>query len=51
MKINAELVERTSKTGNKYIAIEVSITDSIKKLVFLSPAELELLKLQLQSQK
>lgn len=45
MNIKAELVEKVSKKGNKYIAIEVSITDKIKKLVFLSDAELELLKL------
>lgn len=47
MNIKAELVERISKNGNKFIAIEVTITDKIKKLVFLSPAELELLKLTL----
>lgn len=45
MNIKAELVERVSKSGNKYIAVEVTITDKIKKLVFLTPAELELLKL------
>lgn len=46
MNIKAELVERTSKTGNKYICVELSITDNIKKLVFLTEAELELLKLR-----
>lgn len=45
MKIKAELVERISKTGNPYIAVEVTIIDKIKKLVFLSPAEIELIKL------
>lgn len=43
--INAELVERTSKTGKKYIAIEVTIADKITKLVFLTQAEVELIKL------
>ena len=45
MNIKAVLVEKTSKSGNTYIAIEVYITDKIKKLVFLTPAELELLKI------
>ncbi len=45
MNIKATLVEKVSKKGNKYICIEVYITDNIKKLVFLTDAELELLKL------
>lgn len=45
MPVKAVVVERTSKSGNPYVAIEVYITDTIKKLVFLTPAELELLKL------
>lgn len=46
MPIKAVLVEKTSKSGNPYFAIEVYITDKTKKLVFLTQAELELLKLQ-----
>lgn len=45
MQIKAVLVEKTSKSGNPYIAIEVYITENVKKLVFLTPAELELLKM------
>ena len=45
MNIRAELVERISKAGNPYIAVEVTITDKIKKLVFLTQAEIELLKI------
>lgn len=45
MNIKSVVVEKTSKKGNSYIAIEVYITDNIKKLVFLTPAELELLKM------
>ena len=45
MNVKAMVVEKTSKKGNTYICIEVYITDKIKKLVFLTPAELELLKL------
>ena len=45
MNLKAVLVQRTSKKGTEYVAIEVTITENIKKLVFLTPAELELLKL------
>lgn len=45
MNIKAELVQRISKNGNPYVAVEVTITDSIKKLVFLSQAEIELIRL------
>ncbi len=45
MPVKAVVVERTSKSGNPYVAIEVYITDKIKKLVFLTPAELELIKM------
>lgn len=45
MNVKAVVVEKTSKEGKSYIAIEVYITDNIKKLVFLNPTELELLKL------
>ncbi len=45
MEVKATLVERTSSKGNKYTAIEISITDKVKKLVFLNDSELELLKL------
>lgn len=45
MQVEAYLVERVSKKGNKYTAIEVVISGNIKKLVFLTDAELELLKL------
>lgn len=45
MNVKAILVEKTSKSGNPYTCIEVYITPTTKKLVFLSAAELELLKL------
>lgn len=45
MPIDAKLVERTSKDGNKYVAIELTIYNDIKKLVFLTQAEKELIKL------
>lgn len=46
MNLKAVLVEKVSKKGTPYLCIEVSITDKIKKLVFLNPAELELIRLQ-----
>lgn len=46
MEFPATLEERTSKkSGNTYTCIVVKITDSIEKVIFLEPAELELLKL------
>lgn len=43
-KIEATLEERTSKKGSTYQCIVIKITDNIEKLVFLEPAEAELLK-------
>ncbi len=51
MNIKAELVQRTSKKGTPYVAIEITLTENIKKLVFLSQAELELLRLSSASGK
>ncbi len=45
MPIKAEIVEKVSNKGNKYICIEITITDTYKKIVFLEQAELELIKL------
>lgn len=48
MEVEARLVDRVSKNGKPYKAIEVSITDKIKKLVFLNQAEIELIELSLK---
>lgn len=45
MPIKCELVERVSKDGVKYVCLEIYITPTYKKLVFLKTAEIELLKL------
>ena len=45
MMINAELVEKVSKVGNKYICVELFLTDKVKKTVFLTDAEVELVKM------
>lgn len=42
--MKAELVEKTSKNGNKYIAMEVSLTPTYKKIIFLDQAEIELIR-------
>ena len=39
------LETRTSKKGSKYEVLVIKITDKTEKLVFLEPAELELLKI------
>lgn len=48
-KFDATLETRKSKSGNDYQVLVIKITDKIEKLVFLTPAELELLKLSSNS--
>ena len=45
MKIDCKLVEKTSKDGNPYVCIEIQLTPTYKKLVFLTQAEKELIQL------
>lgn len=46
IKVEATLVEKTSqKSGNTYKCIELKLTPSYTKVVFLDNAELELLAL------
>ena len=44
-EFKATLETRTSKKGAQYEVLVIKITDNIEKLVFLDPAELELLKM------
>ena len=44
-EFKATLETRTSKKGSQYEVLVIKITNNIEKLVFLEPAELELLKL------
>lgn len=43
--IKCILVEKVSKNGNNYLCLEIYLTDTYKKIVFLDKAEMELLKL------
>lgn len=46
MEVKATLVEGIGKkSGKPYTALEIQLTNTLKKIVFLEPAELELLKL------
>lgn len=45
MQVKCQIVEKVSQKGNKYVCLEISLTDNYKKVVFLDTAELELLKL------
>lgn len=45
MKIEARLEKRISKAGREYQAIVIKLSPNSEKLVFLTPAELELLAL------
>lgn len=50
--LDALLEEKTSsKKGTKYYVITISLTDNVKKQVFLEPAEVELIKLVYQNNK
>lgn len=51
MDLKAKLVEKESKKGNKYLCIEIKISDTYTKTVFLEQAELELIKLYYNSNK
>ena len=44
-EFKATLETRTSKKGSQYEVLVINITDNIEKLVFLEPAEIELLKI------
>lgn len=45
MNVKCQLVEKVSQKGNKYLCLEISLTDNYKKIVFLDNAEVELIKL------
>lgn len=50
MDVKATLVEGIGKkSGKPYMALEIQLTDTLKKMVFLEPAELELLKMKINS--
>lgn len=44
MNVKCQLVEKVSQKGNKYICLEITLTENYKKIVFLDTAEIELLK-------
>lgn len=45
-KVEATLQERVSKKGNTYQCVVIKLTENMEKLVFLTQAEVELLKLK-----
>lgn len=45
LPLKAELVQRESKNGNLYTCIEIKLTDSYVKRVFVESSEIELIKL------
>lgn len=45
MNVKCQLVEKVSQKGNKYLCLEIALTDNYKKIVFLDNAETELIKL------
>lgn len=51
MDLKAKLVEKESKKGNKYLCLEIKLSDTYTKIVFLESAEVELIKLTYNSNK
>ena len=47
IQVKGTLQEKTSKNGNKYLCLEVRLTENYTKVVFFEKAEEELLKLSL----
>lgn len=45
MKLDASLETRTNKEGKTYKCVVIKISQNSEKIVFLSPAEIELLEL------
>lgn len=45
LPLKAHLVQRESKNGNLYTCIEIQLTDSYVKRVFVESSEIELIKL------
>lgn len=50
IKVSGVLHEKTSKNGNTYIALDINLTPSYIKTIFLDPADLEVVKLYLENQ-
>ncbi len=46
MEIKCTLEDKISKSGKPYSVLVIQLTDTLKKMVFLEPAELELLKMK-----
>lgn len=49
MNLKCQVVEKVSQKGNKYICLEIFITEDYKKVVYLDSAEIELIKLSANS--
>lgn len=45
MEFKAKLIEKTSKSGNTYFVLEIKLTETYSKTVFLDKADLEIIKL------
>lgn len=42
--MKVDLVEKISQKGNKYVCLEITLTPTYKKTVFLEQAEIELIR-------
>lgn len=50
IKVSGILREKTSKSGNKYYAIDIQLTDNYTKTFFLEDGDVEIVKLYIENQ-
>ena len=50
VKVTGIIHEKTSKSGNKYWALDINLTPTYIKTIFLEQSDLELISLYLENQ-
>lgn len=51
IKVSGIIHEKTSKSGNSYVALDVNLTPTYVKTFFIEQADLEVIKLWLENEK
>lgn len=49
IKVSGIIHEKISKSGNSYIALDINLTPTYVKTVFLDPSDVELVKLYIEN--
>lgn len=50
IRVSGLIHEKTSKSGNKYIALDINLTPTYVKTIFLEQSDLEVIKLYLENE-